>query len=136
MRSPRPKVNMLQQLGLECACCGQIYHPDKALEDGFEASVFGAEQYVVCPICGMNVPDDLRGENYKTRWKRATIRMLLTPNVHLLVALSLLMEGRSTPVADKFFGLSLTNCTPSIPIKAYSSCSVPEIRSWNLCVGT
>ena len=113
---------MLQQLGLECACCGQIYHPDKALEDGFEASVFGAEQYVVCPICGMNVPDDLRGENYKTRWKRATIRMLLTPNVHLLVALSLLMEGRSTPVADKFFGALVDKLHAQYPNK-----SLPEL---------
>jgi hypothetical protein len=66
------RVDMRQTEKLEmqllCNCCDQPYYPDKAWEDRLRATVFGAEQYAICPLCTQQVPTPvLADEGYRTR---------------------------------------------------------------------
>ena len=46
-----------QEMQLICNCCGQPYNPNKSWEDRITAIIFGAEKYVLCPLCTQAVPD-------------------------------------------------------------------------------
>jgi hypothetical protein len=62
--------------------------------------------YVVCPICGTNVPEDMRDDAYKKRWLQAM-------KVHLRRrALSLLTRVKSASVTDKVFDPVLRRLNP------------------------
>lgn len=54
-----------QEMQLICNCCRQPYYPNKVREDQITAIIFGAEKYVLCPLCTQAVPDTvLRDEAY------------------------------------------------------------------------
>jgi hypothetical protein len=72
---PHPHAPM-QQVALECTCCQQTYHPNRALANRVEVTLFGAEPYAVCPICEQNVSDELQTERYKRRWRQAALPSL------------------------------------------------------------
>jgi hypothetical protein len=114
----------LQMIGLECACCRQIYHPNKAFHDKIEASVFGAEPFVACPVCEMNVPDGLRDNAYNQRCRSSAVNMCLEqPDVRLLVAFSLLMDGLPIPRNDQFFDTILKGLNLRYPDK-----TLPQLK--------
>lgn len=92
-----------QILANECACCRQLYHPNRSFNDAFDAAILGAEKYVVCPVCELNVPDGMRTDDYKRRWQRAMKAHLRTEKFGLLVALSSLMEMGSRAETDEAF---------------------------------
>jgi hypothetical protein len=94
-------------LGLECACCTQMYYPGRAFEDAFDAKILGTDKYVVCAVCGLNVPDSMRSERYKKRWIRATRAHLRTDEFRLLAALSSLTRMQSNEETDRLFNLVL-----------------------------
>lgn len=106
-----------QILGLECACCKQTYHPERAFEDAFDAQVLGAEKYGVCAVCGLNVPDGLRDDSYRKRWRRAMRVDLEIEELRLLVALSLLTNMQSSTQADRLFNLVLRKLQVRYPDK-------------------
>jgi hypothetical protein len=113
MTSGRPE----QIVGLECACCRQMYHPGQALNDAFDTQVLGAEKYVVCAVCGLNVPDSMRDSSYKKRWRRARTVDLRIEELRLLVSLSLLTSMESSVEADRLFNLVLRRLQGRYPDK-------------------
>ncbi len=106
-----------QILGLECVCCTQVYYPTKTFADQLEAELLGTDDYVVCPICGANVPEDVRDDAYKKRWHLAMKGYLRRPELRLLIALSLLTRVKSTTVTDKVFDLVLRRLNTHYPDK-------------------
>jgi len=92
-----------QILVVECVCCRQLYYPDRSFNDAFDAAILGAEKYVVCAVCELNVPDSMRTDDYKRRWRRAMEAHLRTEKLGLLVALSSLMEMVSKTETDELF---------------------------------
>jgi len=80
-----------------------MYHPDRSFNDAFDAAILGAERYVVCPVCELNVPDSMRTDDYKRRWRRAMEAHLRTEKLGLLAALSSLMEMGSKTKTDELF---------------------------------
>jgi hypothetical protein len=68
--------------------------------------------YVVCPICGTNVPEDMRDDAYKKRWLQAMKVHLRRPELRVLIALSLLTRVKSTSVTDKVFDPVLRRLNP------------------------
>jgi hypothetical protein len=121
----RPVVSsVLQMIGLECACCRQMYNPNKAFHDKIEAGVFGAEPFAACPVCEMNVPDGLRDNAYDQRCRSSAVNMCLEqPEVRLLVAFSLLMNGLPSPRNDQFFDTILKGLNLRYPDKRF-----PELK--------
>lgn len=90
-------------LAVECVCCRQMYHPDRSFNDAFDTAILGTERYVVCAVCELNVPDNLRTYDYKRRWRRAMDEHLRTEKLGFLVALSSLMEMASKTETDDLF---------------------------------
>jgi hypothetical protein len=65
-----------QEMQLICNCCGQPYYPNKSWEDRITAIIFGAEKYVLCPLCTQAVPDDvLCDEGYRRRCDYEVVRL-------------------------------------------------------------
>jgi hypothetical protein len=65
-----------QEMQLICNCCGQPYYPNKSWEDRITAIIFGAEKYVLCPLCTQAVPDIvLHDEGYRQRWRYKVARL-------------------------------------------------------------
>ena len=113
----------LQQIGLECACCRQMYNPTAALHDSVEAAIFGAERYAVCSVCGRVVPAELRDRDYERRWRRATRLNFSRGDCKLLIALSLLANRAPSAESDKLFNLVLRRAQIRFPDKTW-----PELK--------
>jgi hypothetical protein len=92
-----------QILAWECTCCRQLYGPNRSFDDAFNAAILGAEKYVVCPACELNVPDSMRTDGYKRRWRLAMEAHLQTEQLGLLVAISSLMDMGSNVETDELF---------------------------------
>lgn len=119
----RLAVAALQQVGLQCACCRQIYHPNRASEDTVESALFGADEYVVCPICEMNVPSGMRDAKYKKRCRRVMKLRFGTADYRLLMELSALANHPPTPERDNLFNLTLRRAQIRFPDKTW-----PELK--------
>jgi hypothetical protein len=66
----------MQEMQLICNCCGQPYYPNKSWEDRITAIIFGAEKYVLCPLCTQAVPDTvLHDKGYRHRWRYKVARL-------------------------------------------------------------
>lgn len=119
-----------QILGLECACCRQVYYPSRAVSDAVEAGILGAEKYVVCAVCGLNVPDSMRDDSYKKRWRRAMRVNLRREELSLLLALSVLTAMESSADADRLFNLVLRKLQVRYPDKTLLELKVAGDRLW------
>jgi hypothetical protein len=119
MNTGRPE----QILGLQCACCGQTYHPDTAMRDALETAILGTDKYVECAVCGLNVPDDLRDSSYEKRWRRALKKQLQKEEFGLLVALSILTGMKSGAETDSLFDAILRKLQTHYPNK-----TLPELK--------
>jgi hypothetical protein len=109
---------MQQETSLQCSCCTQTYHPNRALTDRLEAWLFGSEPYAVCPICEQTVPDGLRDESYSKRWQQAVTRQLQDDKIVRVAMLSVyLSEGKAS---DKAFSKVLRDAQNAFPDKAIS----------------
>jgi hypothetical protein len=61
---------------LICNCCLQSYYSKKSRQERIEAILFGAEKYVICPLCSQPVPDDvLHDEGYRQRCDYEVVRL-------------------------------------------------------------
>lgn len=111
-----------QILGLQCACCGQTYNPATAAEDALEVKIFGTDKYAECAVCGLNVPDELRGSSYEKRWRVAMERHLGSEEFRLLIALSMMTRMKSSPETDALFDVVLRKLQVHYPGK-----TLPEL---------
>lgn len=56
------------EVQLLCNCCRQPYYPNKSWEDRIQAIIFGAEEYVICPLCTQEVPKEILSDaGYRAR---------------------------------------------------------------------
>jgi hypothetical protein len=110
----RPHRPIQQQVALECACCKQIYHPDRALADRVEAALFGAEPYTVCPICEQNVSDKMQTDSYKSRWRQAALPRLDDRAVRVAMLSIYLRRGLTS---DEEFDKALKEAQKAYPDK-------------------
>ena len=56
------------EVQLICNCCRQPYYPNKSWEDRIQAIIFGAEEYVICPLCTQEVPQEILSDaGYRAR---------------------------------------------------------------------
>jgi hypothetical protein len=122
-RQPMSSGRAEQILGLQCACCGQTYHPDTAMRDAFESAILGTDKYVECAVCGLSVPDDLRDDSYERRWRRAMKSHLQREEHGLLVALSVVTGMRSGAETDSLFDAILRKLQGHSPTK-----TLPELK--------
>src|SRR5262249_2051287 len=103
-----PSVALTQELALECRCCLQRCHPDKALNDLIEARLFGAEPFSVCPICGHNVSDERQTAADKGRL-RQTVKKHFSDAGHIQLMLLALILSKQLPSTGEIFREVLTN---------------------------
>lgn len=106
---------------MECTCCKQTYHPDRALADRVETALFGAEPYTVCPICEQNVSDKLQTESYKNRWRKAALPCLDDRTVRVAMLAIYLRRGLS---GDEGFDVALKEAQAAYPDK-----TINQLRS-------
>ena len=90
-------------MGLICACCKQMYEPDRAYDDAFDAHIMGTDEFVVCAICGLNVPDSLRDQAYENRWRRAMREHLREVKFKMLISLAVLVQMEPDDNTNRLF---------------------------------
>jgi len=108
-------VQLQQLVSLQCICCEQVYHPDKVLADLVESRLFGAEPYVVCPVCEQNVPDELRNQSYRRRWREALIRQFDDKRLLLVALLAIYLHNGLS--GDEAFDKALKDAQNAYPDK-------------------
>jgi hypothetical protein len=86
-----------------------------------EAALFGADPYVVCPICEQNVPEELQTWGYKKRWREATLPQLDDRAVRVAMLAIYLRRGLS---GDEDFDSALKHAQA-----AYSGKTIHELKS-------
>jgi uncharacterized Zn finger protein (UPF0148 family) len=116
-------VTALQQISLQCACCRQLYRPARMFADAVESVLFERDPYVICPICEMNVPADMRHADYKLRCRRVIRLTFGKQEYKVLMALSMLANHTPTPERDSLFNLTLRKAQIQFPDKTW-----PELK--------
>lgn len=116
-------IAAVQRLGLECVCCHQIYHPAQSRDDAVEAHLFGSDPFVICPVCEMNVPDDMRGSGYRKRYRHIIIQQTNRPEWIYLIVLYVLMSKTSASGSDEVFDHVLRELHGLYPDK-----SLPQLQ--------
>jgi hypothetical protein len=99
-----------------------MYHPDRAFDDGFDAQVLGTDAFVVCAICGLNVPDSMRDQGYKERWHRAMRRHLRQERYRMLLSLALLIQMEPNAYINGLFDFVVRRLEAHYPEK-----TLPEL---------